>query len=273
MAILPALVAGLALSGEGVPLWAGVALIGAFGLGLTADVIGLPTWAELLGQIVLALLLVGGKLFVSGVVGPPPVLWLVTVVLFVGVVNAVGLADGVDGEAAGLVSLAAFGLAVLSARFAGPEMFALVLAGAALGFLGVNAPPAAIFLGANGTMLTGAGLGVLIISIGRTVPLLLAALMCLGVLAVELLLALIRRALGKHKGAGGDHLSDQLIARGMRPRSVLGVTYLLQIVFLALAAVMGQLFSGQAVVIFGAVWVMVIVMLFAGGFVSYRVDV
>lgn len=272
IAILLAVVVGLGLAGAGIPAVAAVAMVGAFLLGLTADVVGLPSWVELVVQAGLGAVLLVGGLVVGGVPGPTFLRWLVTLVVFVGIVNAVGLADGVDGEAVGLVALAGLGLAIVTTRFGLQEMLALVIAGAALGFLGVNAPPAAVYLGANGTMLLGAGLAVVTISVGHQAAPFLAALMCLGVLAVELVLALIRRVLGRHPGVGGDHLSDQLIARGMTQRSVLVLTYVLQGVFIALAAVMEELFSGQAAAIFGSIWMMVILMLFAGGFVSYRVD-
>jgi phospho-N-acetylmuramoyl-pentapeptide-transferase len=72
--------------------------------------------------------------------------------------NAVNLADGLDGLAAGLCIIAAAGFAFLALRAGDPEVaiVALSLAGACLGFLCFNRHPAKIFMGDVGSLALGA---------------------------------------------------------------------------------------------------------------------
>ncbi|MBI4539672.1 MAG: phospho-N-acetylmuramoyl-pentapeptide-transferase [Gemmatimonadetes bacterium] len=109
-------------------------------------------------------------------------LWLPAYVLFVAVVvtgcsNAVNLSDGLDGLAAGLTAIAAstFGVfayligRVDASRYLGLfylpgsgelAVFAVALAGAALGFLWFNAHPAEVFMGDTGALALGGAIGV-----------------------------------------------------------------------------------------------------------------
>jgi phospho-N-acetylmuramoyl-pentapeptide-transferase len=111
--------------------------------------------------------------------------WVPAYVVFVAMVvagtsNAVNLTDGLDGLAAGLTAIAAatFGIfAYLIGRFdasgylglfylpgAGElSIFAVALAGAALGFLWFNAHPASVFMGDTGSLALGGALGVMAI--------------------------------------------------------------------------------------------------------------
>ena len=106
-------------------------------------------------------------------------------VLFTGVVvsgssNAVNLTDGLDGLAAGLTAIAAATLGVF-AYIAGRvdtssylgffylpgagelTIFAVAVAGAAIGFLWFNAHPAQVFMGDTGSLALGGALGVMAI--------------------------------------------------------------------------------------------------------------
>ncbi len=111
--------------------------------------------------------------------------WIPAYVVFVALVisgssNAVNLTDGLDGLAAGLaaIALATIGVfAYLVGRvdtsaylglFYLPgsgelSVFAAALAGAAVGFLWFNAPPADVFMGDTGSLALGGALGVLAI--------------------------------------------------------------------------------------------------------------
>ncbi len=113
------------------------------------------------------------------------VFWPPVFVLFVGTVisgtsNAVNLADGLDGLAAGLtgIAVATFGvIAYLSGRVdtsaylglfylpgAGElTIFALALASAAVSFLWFNAHPAQVFMGDTGSLAMGGAIGVMAI--------------------------------------------------------------------------------------------------------------
>lgn len=108
--------------------------------------------------------------------------WLPAYVVFVmlvvaGASNAVNLTDGLDGLAAGLTAIAAstFGVfayvigRVDTSRYLGLfylpgsgelAIFAVALAGAALGFLWFNAHPAEVFMGDTGALALGGAIGV-----------------------------------------------------------------------------------------------------------------
>lgn len=90
--------------------------------------------------------------FSSLVLRVPAYLWVPLALLgFVGTVNGVNLADGLDGLATGLFLLALLGLLPLL-RGTGLLPAALLALGAGLGFLWANAYPASVFLGNVGSM-------------------------------------------------------------------------------------------------------------------------
>jgi phospho-N-acetylmuramoyl-pentapeptide-transferase len=109
-----------------------------------------------------------------------PVFVLFTGAVVSGASNAVNLTDGLDGLAAGLTAIAAATLGVF-AYIAGRTdlssylgffhlpgageltIFAVALAGAALGFLWFNAHPAQVFMGDTGSLALGGALGVMAI--------------------------------------------------------------------------------------------------------------
>ena len=77
--------------------------------------------------------------------------------------NAVNLADGLDGLAAGLCVIAGLGLAALGLAHGQPEVSiaAAALAGACLGFLWFNRHPARVFMGDVGSLALGGMLAVM----------------------------------------------------------------------------------------------------------------
>jgi phospho-N-acetylmuramoyl-pentapeptide-transferase len=86
--------------------------------------------------------------------------------LVAGFSNAVNLTDGLDGLAAGTVSMAFFayaGIAFLKGR---PSLAVLsvCLAGASVGFLWYNTHPASVFMGDTGSLALGAGLAAVAIA-------------------------------------------------------------------------------------------------------------
>ena len=83
--------------------------------------------------------------------------WLVTLFCIVGVINSLNLIDGLDGLAGG-VSFIAFFTFALHASFAenlGLMVINLAFAGAVLGFLRYNWPPASVFMGDAGSLCLG----------------------------------------------------------------------------------------------------------------------
>lgn len=96
-------------------------------------------------------------------------LWiLLAALVVVGTANAVNFTDGVDGLAATLVSLCAAALGVACLLTAQWQLagIAAALAGAAAGFLWLNAYPAKIFMGDVGSLGLGALLGGIAVASG-----------------------------------------------------------------------------------------------------------
>ncbi|MDR3552938.1 MAG: phospho-N-acetylmuramoyl-pentapeptide-transferase [Clostridia bacterium] len=99
--------------------------------------------------------------------------WPLSLILIVGIVNAVNLTDGVDGLCASVTFVAALGL-MLCSRLAGLEghaALAAALAGGCLGFLVWNLHPAKVFMGDTGSLFLGGMLCA--IAFGIDYPLLL----------------------------------------------------------------------------------------------------
>jgi UDP-GlcNAc:undecaprenyl-phosphate GlcNAc-1-phosphate transferase len=142
--------------------------------------------------------------------------------------NAVNLIDGQDGLAGGLGAIASVGLAAVIAANGADPAPALVVAGALVGFLAWNLPPARVFLGNGGAY----GLGALLTVLAAQATLshgwhgLLAAALCLGVFAFELTFTVVRRLRSSQRLATGDrrHSYDLLgRSRGNRDRSTLAL--------------------------------------------------
>jgi UDP-GlcNAc:undecaprenyl-phosphate GlcNAc-1-phosphate transferase len=150
------------------------------------------------------------------------------VVLLLLLANAVNLIDGQDGLAGGLGAIASVGLAAVIAANGADPALALVVAGALVGFLAWNLPPARVFLGNGGAYGLGALLTVLAAqaTIGHGWHGLLAAALCLGVFAFELTFTVARRLVASQGLATGDrrHSYDLLgRSRGNRDRSTLAL--------------------------------------------------
>jgi UDP-GlcNAc:undecaprenyl-phosphate/decaprenyl-phosphate GlcNAc-1-phosphate transferase len=158
-------------------LWHGVFI--AAGLitlvGALDDRFELPPWVKLVGQVLAAVIVVHfgvavktitlpfiGRLAFpnAGVTNAGPVL---TVIGLVAMMNVVNFSDGVDGLAAGVCTIIAAAMAVIAFDLGRqqPGVLAALTAGAALGFLIFNFPPASSFMGDCGANLLGLLMGVI----------------------------------------------------------------------------------------------------------------
>ncbi|NLL48970.1 MAG: phospho-N-acetylmuramoyl-pentapeptide-transferase [Firmicutes bacterium] len=133
--------------------------------------LGLRAREKLVGQFGVAVLValyasarVGTELIVpfSGQTLLLPTLVFIpfTTLVLVGAANAVNLTDGVDGLAAGTtaISAAALGLICYFLGHSDLSLFFGAMAGACLGFVWFNAPPAQVFMGDTGSLALGAAL-------------------------------------------------------------------------------------------------------------------
>ena len=168
---LPAGYGGDAHLWQGVLLAAGViALVGALD-----DRFELPPAVKLAGQVLAAVIVVHFGVAVKAITLPftgtlhfpnagatnaGPVLTVIGLVLMMNVVN---FSDGVDGLAAGVCVIIAAAMAVIAFDLGReqPGVLAALTAGAALGFLLYNFPPASSFMGDCGANLLGLLMGVI----------------------------------------------------------------------------------------------------------------
>src|SRR5439155_8367461 len=92
--------------------------------------------------------------------------------LLLGAINSLNLIDGMDGLLGSVGLILSLALAVMAALAGhwGAAAVAVALAGALLGFLPFNLPPASVFLGDSGSMLVGLVLGTLAIQSSLKAP-------------------------------------------------------------------------------------------------------
>jgi UDP-GlcNAc:undecaprenyl-phosphate GlcNAc-1-phosphate transferase len=152
---------------------------------------------------------------------------LASLVVYVGLMNAVNLLDGADGVAGGVGAVCLGGLVLLAAASgAALPVLPLVALGAVLGFLVYNMPMPwrrrpLVFLGDAGSMLIGFALAWFALALSRVAPHVppaaLAWLVGLPVLDMgRVALARIRHGASPF-AAGRDHLHHLLLARGSTP--------------------------------------------------------
>ena len=209
----------------------GAALVG--GVGLVDDWRGLGITPRVAAQSAAAILLwLGGiRLQPSGV---PPLDLATTVLLVVLLTNSINLLDNMDGVAAGTVAIAMLCCYVV-ATWEGQLVIAplsLTVAGACLGFLRYNFPPARIFLGDGGSLLLGFCLAAILIEVNLPDDPLVTRVVA-GALIVALplfdtmLVVVSRRRGGRPVLRGGtDHLSHRLRRAGLTPKGTAVALYL-----------------------------------------------
>ena len=213
LGVVAAVLGALLVAGADLPALAILGVVMATAIGLVDDARPQPASVR-----VVALAVAGVPIAVGlplGELGPPARVGVVVLLLLLA--NAVNLIDGQDGLAGGLGAIAGV-----------DPVLALVVAGALVGFLAWNLPPARVFLGNGGAYGLGALLTVLAAqaTIGHGWHGLLAAALCLGVFAFELTFTVARRLVAAQGLATGDrrHSYDLLgRSRGNRDRSTLAL--------------------------------------------------
>jgi UDP-GlcNAc:undecaprenyl-phosphate GlcNAc-1-phosphate transferase len=221
--------------------------------GIADDFFGLrPRW-KFVGQIVAALVVIFwgsvrieslGVLLPEGVLLPPGVSVPLTLLVIVGVTNAVNLADGLDGLAGGisLLTICFVGyLAVITGHTA-IAVASLALAGAIFGFLRFNTHPASIFMGDSGSQLLGfAGITFALAlsqqsaALSPLVPLLLFGLPVLDTLTV-----MTTRIMRGRSPFAPDrrHFHHRLLEIGLGHAEAVVAIYLLQALLMVLTFVL-----------------------------------
>ena len=219
-----------------------------YSVGYRIDVVGLP-WGPELSLGLLA-----------------PVATVLWVVFFT---NAINLVDGRDGVAPGVAILAAVTLAQVAANAEHPTVALLLvaMAGAGLGLLPFNLPPASVYLGDSGAYLLGFILGSLSIraATGVTDVVFVAVpLVALGFPILDTLLAVVRRMMDhRHPLLGDeDHIHHRLELAGFGPRGLLMVVYTVSALFAAGAILLHYVhfFALEAAVLGGTLLLVAVIL-------------
>jgi UDP-GlcNAc:undecaprenyl-phosphate GlcNAc-1-phosphate transferase len=222
-----------------------------FALGLWDDLRSLGAKAKLLVQILIASAAYLGNIRVElfknpftdsdlhlGIVG-----YFATVFWLVGLTNLINLIDGIDGLAAGIGLMLMLLMANLGVadNLGFPMLLSIGMAGALLGFLKFNYPPAKIYMGDGGAYFLGFLIGILSIvnsNKGAVVAALIAPAFALALPIVDVSLAILRRGLRGLPIFRPDqrHIHHRLLTLGIsRERTLLNLyTVSLLCLFLAL---------------------------------------
>ncbi len=232
------------------------------GVGLWDDVMQMRARSKLIAQLVVAAISMLYGFTISGINNPfahggtnawidfP--IWVsipLTLLWYVGMMNAMNFIDGLDGLLAGVTTISSlflFAIAALHGNFI-VALVLLALAGSSLGFLPYNFNPARIFLGDAGSLFIGYVFATVTIIGGSKTAIAISLLVPLVVLALPILdtaAVIVRRAANRRSITDADrgHFHHQLIFRfGLGVRQAVFLIYAVCIV-LGFAAL---LFSGM----------------------------
>jgi len=158
------------------------------------------------------------------------------------IMNAINWCDGIDGLAAGVVSIATITLLIISLQ---PNVMqppiaiiAAILAGSCVGFLIFNLPPAKIFAGSSGAFFMGYVIALLAIAAGAKIGTTLLVLVVPLVDALWVVGYRIRHGKSIFRG-DKEHLHHRLLSRGWSIRNILFFYYGVTI-FCAIIAITTQ---------------------------------
>jgi UDP-GlcNAc:undecaprenyl-phosphate/decaprenyl-phosphate GlcNAc-1-phosphate transferase len=209
----------------------------AFGLGLIDDIYHLSPQTKLVGQLIIATVLVFFKFkidwFTSYTLNT-----FVSIFWLVAITNAFNLLDNMDGLAAGIAFISSLFLALINVVGPGQSVFGgqiLVLAafmGALLGFLLYNVHPAKIFMGDAGSLFIGfllAGISTQqrIFQSTHVLPIIMVPLLILFIPILDTgFVSVMRTFFMRSIARGGkDHSSHRLVAIGLPERTAVLTLY------------------------------------------------
>ena len=222
------------------------------GVGLWDDIMGMRPRYKFTAQVVVAGISMIYGFLISGISNPfthsyvdfP--LWFsipITLLWYLGMMNAINFIDGLDGLLSGFTAISCVFLFAIALTKGNPvvALVVIALAGAALGFLPYNFNPARIILGDTGSLFIGyvfatvaiIGTAKTAIAVGLLAPLVVLALPILDTAA-----AIYRRARSGKRITEADrgHFHHQLIFRyGLNVRQAVLLIYAICIVLGAVA--------------------------------------
>ncbi|NUQ39338.1 MAG: undecaprenyl/decaprenyl-phosphate alpha-N-acetylglucosaminyl 1-phosphate transferase [Caldilineales bacterium] len=213
--------------------WLGLILGAGFVLlfGLLDDRFDFSSRPQYLAQIGAALISIAFVIFIERVNNPFgggqiifawPLIWLLTILWFMGSINTLNWLDGLDGLATTVAAIVALVLAIHMLRTGQHSVAALALAllGSAVGFLIFNRPPARVFMGSSGSYFLGYALAALGLIAGARVA---TVLLVIGLPALDVAWLIgWRWRHGRPLGQGDrNHLHFRLLDKGYTPRQIL----------------------------------------------------
>jgi UDP-GlcNAc:undecaprenyl-phosphate GlcNAc-1-phosphate transferase len=223
-----------------------------YGLGLWDDFKSLGARKKLLGQLTTAIVVYSlglniEKFSYPGVGSIDLGAWSLPVTVFwlIAVPNIVNLIDGFDGLAGGLglCLSVTLGIVAINNEQLAVACYAFTMAGALLGFLVFNFPPAKIYLGDGGAYLIGftiAALSLTSSNKGSVAKVLFVTLIALGVPILDTTFAMLRRALRGYPvfHADDEHFHHRLEQLGFSKRRILfglyGICFVLSLFALSI---------------------------------------
>lgn len=250
------------------------AMVLLFFIGVKDDIIGFSPVKKLVGHMIVGYILVvmaGIRIKdMHGVLGVYELSYAASVgfslFVYVVLVNAFNLIDGVDGLAGGIgfISATTYGSWLLLAGDVPLALLAFVLAGALLGFLVFNVHPARIFMGDSGSLIIGAILAVLAMKVvdhpTHKLPVWLESvptpLFAMAVIAYPLVdtfrVFMVRAARGVSPfSADRNHIHHRLLAHGLGHRGTTAVLYLYAVLIVGLSLITRDLHPNKGLMVLG----------------------
>ncbi len=262
------------ISGNSFPFLVFLGLAVIFLTGLLDDILGFSPFMKLGGQLLGIFLLMWGGIVIQFVTFPGNGLvflglwgYPLTVMWFVGIINALNLIDGMDGLSGGVAVIAALTLGVIAWQEGRmePALMSFILVASVAGFLPFNFPPARVFLGDGGALFLGAVLATVSIQgavKGAATFTLAAPILALGVPISDTIFAIVRRSRNRLPIMFPDrgHLHHRLLERGYSQRKVVLTVYGISGAFGGVAIVMDRLIPNTTyslllfLFLFGILW-------------------
>jgi len=194
--------------------------------------------------------------------------YVITIMFIVAIMNIINLIDGIDGLASGISTIYFITISIiaiiLNQRGGLDIILSLIMAGATLGFLFHNFPPATIFLGDTGSYFLGYIISIIAL-LGYKATTLTSIVIPISILAIPIFdtaSAIIRRLL-KHKNPftnpDKEHLHHQFLKMKFTPRVTLIIIYFITILFSVISVLFALGDQKQAMIIYIALMIFLII--------------
>lgn len=234
------------------------------GIGVVDDIRGVSPWRKLAWQVFAACIALVGGIGITEITNPfggvinlqagrfpvelgpitfhiTPIANLVSIIWIVGLINVINFLDGLDGLACGVSAISALIMFMLAVALGQEEvaLLAVILAGAALGFLPYNFFPARIFMGDSGAYFLGLVLALIAIYSGGKLA---TVSLVLGFTIIDGVWAVVRRLYRRTSPFSADrgHLHHLMLDAGISQRVAVLSLYGLSVLFGLTALILGS---------------------------------